>query len=108
MTRCVLFIRDGQVTGFVCAGHAGYAEAGEDIVCAAVSALTESCLNAIEAVAGVRPVVRMGQGFLAATLPRGTDSRDANTLLNGLQVGLRGIAAQYPQHFRLKAVSDGR
>ena len=40
MTRCVLFIRDGQVTGFVCAGHAGYAEAGEDIVCAAVSALT--------------------------------------------------------------------
>ena len=27
----------GRLTGFSCSGHSGYAEAGEDIVCAAIS-----------------------------------------------------------------------
>ncbi len=110
MTRCVLYTRGDQVVGFLCAGHAGYAEAGEDIVCAAVSALTETCVNAMESVAHVTPTVRTGPGFLAARLPQDTENRDAYLLLNGLTVGLRGIAAQYPEHFRLTstAVSDGR
>ena len=52
----------------------------------------------------------MGEGFLAARLPRGTENRDANTLLNGMTEGLRGIASQYPDHFRLdmKPVSEWR
>ena len=29
--------RAGRILGFSCQGHSGYAEAGEDIVCAAVS-----------------------------------------------------------------------
>ncbi len=105
MTRCVLYVRDGQTVGFLCAGHAGYAEAGRDIVCAAVSALTETCVNALIAVAGVRPIVRTGPGLLAAKLPRGTENRDAGTILQSFTVGLRDIAAQYPDHFRLDAVA---
>ena len=31
--------RTGDYQGFTCSGHAGYAAYGEDIVCAAVSAL---------------------------------------------------------------------
>ena len=111
MTRCVLYTdKDGQVTGFLCSGHAAYAEAGQDIVCAAVSVLTQTCVNALESVAHVRPIVRMGEGFLAARLPRDTENRDANTLLNGMTEGLRGIASQYPDHFRLdmKPVSEWR
>ena len=110
MTRCVLYTRGDQVVGFLCAGHAGYAKAGEDIVCAAVSALTETCVNAMESVAHVTPTVRTGPGFLAARLPEGTENRDANTLLSGMTEGLREIAAQYPNHFRLdtRAVSEWR
>ena len=33
---------DGALSGFDCRGHADYADAGEDIVCAAVSALTQA------------------------------------------------------------------
>ena len=111
MTRCVLYTdKDGQVTGFLCSGHAAYAEAGQDIVCAAVSVLTQTCVNALERVAHVRPIVRTGEGFLAARLPRDTENRDATTLLNGMTQGLRDIAAQYPDHFRLdmRAVSEWR
>ena len=61
MTRCVLYTAEsGQVTSFLCAGHAAYADEGQDIVCAAVSALTETCVNALERVAHVKPAVRVG------------------------------------------------
>ena len=105
MTRCVLYTRDDRVLGFLCAGHAAYADAGRDIVCAAVSVLTETCVNALERVAGVRPVVRTGPGFLAARLPEGVDNQDANTLLRGMTEGLRDIQAQYPDHFRLDTMA---
>ena len=56
MTRCILYLDStGNYTGFSVRGHAGYAEAGSDIVCAAVSALTTTCVNAMESVAGVLP-----------------------------------------------------
>ena len=34
--------------GFIITGHAGYAEPGKDIVCAAVSALTQAFIASIE------------------------------------------------------------
>ena len=40
--------RDGVFYGFEETGHAGYAESGDDIVCAAVSAMTMLVINAIE------------------------------------------------------------
>nr|WP_027870796.1 ribosomal-processing cysteine protease Prp [[Eubacterium] cellulosolvens] len=49
MTRVTFYQnRNGQLTGFEAADHAGYAEAGEDIVCAAVSALVIHTINSVE------------------------------------------------------------
>ena len=110
MTSVTFFRQDGRLVGFRASGHTGYAEQGQDIVCAAVSVLTETTVNALERVAHVTPIVRTGPGFLAARLPKDTDNQDANTLLNGMTEGLRDIAAQYPDHFRLDtmAVSEWR
>ncbi len=49
MVRVSLY-RDGngRVCGFHCSGHAGFAESGSDIICAAVSALTMTAVNSIE------------------------------------------------------------
>ncbi len=40
--------RRHDYVGFDVSGHAGYAEAGSDIVCAAVSALVITAINSIE------------------------------------------------------------
>ncbi|MDE7210310.1 MAG: ribosomal-processing cysteine protease Prp [Lachnospiraceae bacterium] len=42
----------GRANGFHCLGHAGYAENGHDIVCAAVSALTMTAVNSVESLTG--------------------------------------------------------
>ena len=48
MTRYKFFKKNGYYYGFVETGHAGYAEAGDDIVCSALSAMTMLVINAIE------------------------------------------------------------
>ena len=106
MTRAVLLCDSlGRLTGFRVKGHAGYAEEGSDIVCSAISALTTTCVNALESVAGVQAEVRGGEdGFLEARLPQGlTDMQmhDAQVLMGALHQGLSDLADGYPQYIRL-------
>ena len=48
MTRITFFRRDGQFYGFEETGHTGYGESGNDILCAALSAMTMLIVNTIE------------------------------------------------------------
>ena len=48
MTNVTFFKRNGVYYGFKETGHTGYAEAGQDIVCAALSAMTMLVVNTIE------------------------------------------------------------
>ena len=48
MTKIVFFRSGGTYYGFEEQGHAGYGEAGDDIVCAAISAMTMLVINTIE------------------------------------------------------------
>ena len=55
MTKIVFFRSGGVFYGFQEQGHAGYAEAGYDILCAAISSMTMLVINTIE-VAYASPV----------------------------------------------------
>lgn len=48
MVKITFFKRDGVYYGFRETGHAEFDDAGKDIVCAAVSAMTMLVINAIE------------------------------------------------------------
>ena len=48
MTTILIRKTKDSYQGFNCIGHAGYADAGSDIICAAVSVLVFNTLNAIE------------------------------------------------------------
>lgn len=48
MTAITFFKRNGVYYGFKETGHAGYADAGQDIVCSAISAMTMLVVNTIE------------------------------------------------------------
>ena len=54
MTTIVFYKSDGYFYGFEEQGHSGFAEAGEDIVCSAISGLTMLVINAIELSYGSR------------------------------------------------------
>ena len=49
MTKVTIYKNEkNECVGFRVSGHAGYAEEGEDIVCAAISILVINTMNAIE------------------------------------------------------------
>ena len=47
-TVTIIQSKDGEYKGFVCAGHAGYANSGSDIVCAAISVLVINTINSLD------------------------------------------------------------
>lgn len=48
MTKIVFFRSDGIFYGFEEQGHTGYGEAGDDILCSAISSMTMFLINTIE------------------------------------------------------------
>ena len=100
MIRVALRSQDECITGFEATGHAGYAEAGYDIVCAAVSILTTTCANALETVAGVKPTVKTSDGRMHVTLPKDS-GHDAQVILQTLRQGLRDLAEEYSRYILL-------
>ena len=48
MIEITFFKRNGVYYGFKETGHAGYADAGQDIVCSAISAMTMFLINTVE------------------------------------------------------------
>jgi len=104
----VTFFRrsDGSLTGYRAQGHAGYAAYGYDIVCAAISALTQSTLNGLQNVlkAPVMYDIDDQAGLLEARLtPEATPEqvRQAQLLLVTLQEGLQAIERSNPQNVRI-------
>ena len=101
MTRVTLYhSARGDLTGFSCKGHSGYAEEGSDIVCAAVSVLSLTCINAMESVAGIRPAADESDGHLIVTLNEEQLTHDAQVILKTFEQGIKDIAASYPKYVR--------
>ncbi len=99
---------DGAILGFTVEGHAGQAPRGRDIVCAAVSALTQSAALGLEQRLGIAAVVAAGPGRFVCSLPpempAGTRQR-ADDILATMSLGIAAIARAYPRYVRLHDVA---
>ena len=106
MISAVLFRDGSDLTGCRIEGHSGWASAGSDIVCAAVSILGCTCVNALESVCGVIPTIteyNEKNGVLAFELPVMTEAENgkAQILMGALRQGLEDLTAEYPQNVTL-------
>ena len=106
MTTVTVFRRpDGSLSGFDCRGHANYADAGEDIVCAAISALTQGTLNGLLNVlqAPVDSRIDEKDGILTASLGEVPEGKRAGAqlLLETLVSALQSIEADYARFLRV-------
>ena len=101
MTRCEFFTEDDRITGFSVSGHSGYAEAGSDIVCAAISAVVTMAEATINDVCGAKAKVRVKdeQARITLTLPASCDEEETvQAVLTGMMVTLISLQEQYPDY----------
>ena len=103
MTTVTFHSSGGRLDGVVVDGHSGYAEAGSDIVCAAISStvgLVECTFNEVLGL-GAPVKVKEEEGYLSLRLPTGLGQSNEHTgqnLLTGLMVYLQALSQEYPEN----------
>lgn len=99
----------GLFTGLKITGHAGYADFGEDIVCAGASALAETSVLGLVKVAGINPVVASKSGYFSLKFPDNmpeSSLEKALCIVETLCLGLEDMAKSYPSHIRVKTIKE--
>ena len=107
MTKCEFFTQDERITGFSVSGHSGYAEAGSDIVCAAISALVTMAEATINDVCGAKAKVRVKEddARITLTLPASCDEEESvQAVLAGMMLTLAGMRDDYPDYIEVLEV----
>ena len=94
-------LSNGKPVGFEANGHAEYADEGSDIVCSAISALTQTTLMGLTEVVKAPVGFSIEDGDIYCVL--GEDSTPAQTeqaelLFKVMRVGLTSIAQAYEGH----------
>ena len=95
-----------RITGFEARGHSGYAEAGADIVCAAVTSavrLVEATVNDVLGLAA-SVKVREQDASISLRLPGGLDEVTESTcqsLMTGLMVYFAQLHDEYPDNIEV-------
>jgi len=88
--------RNGRIT---VSGHANYKPTGEDIVCAAISALTQTLAASVEELTGTGIKCDLRRGN--AVIEYEDLTEDAQLLVESFFIGAEGIAEAYPQCVRI-------
>ena len=96
-----------RITGFSVSGHSGYAERGEDIVCAAITALVTMAEATINDVCGAKAKVRVKEedARITLTLPASCDEEESvQAVLAGLLLYLCNLRDEYPDYIEVLEV----
>ena len=107
MTRCEFFTENDRITGFSVSGHSGYAEAGADIVCAAVTAVVTMVEATINDVCGAKAKVRVkdADARITLTLPASCDEEESvQAVLAGMLLTLCSLRDDYPDYIEVLEV----
>ena len=97
--------KNGSYEEFISKGHAGYAEAGQDIVCAAVSALIITTVNSLEKFTDDKFDVQEKDGFVSIHF-RSDLSERGMLLMDSLLLGLTEIAGSYNNRYLTVKVKE--
>jgi uncharacterized protein YsxB (DUF464 family) len=106
MTDVTVTRRNGHIVALACDGHTDYGQEGEDIVCAALSSITQTAVLGLMQVAAIAVKYKTDdkKGRLTMTLPDGLssdDRRNADMILETMFLGIADLNAEYGKFVRL-------
>lgn len=91
----------GEYQGFTCDGHAGYANYGEDIVCASISVLVINTINSLEEITAEKMNVETDEdsGVIRCRFVDRPLKETSRVLVDSLVLGLTQIEKQYGKNY---------
>ena len=107
MTVIKINKQNNQIISVECNGHAGFADNGQDIVCSAISSLTQGCALGLLKVANINIEISKDDktGYYKIQIPNNISKNQreqANTLLNTLELCLKDLQKGYSKYIKLE------
>ena len=102
-------MKDNLIYGFECSGHTGYAEFGKDILCATISAISQSTILGITNVLGIKCKIDRvdDKGYIKIELPNNIDSiKSAQVLLQTMKVSIEDLLEAYSHYISMEVIED--
>lgn len=93
-----------DIVQFVVEGHAYAADPGQDIVCAAVSVLTQTTVLGLHEIAKIAIEYEARNGYLKCKLPMNLMKKelyDTKLLIDTMLLGLNNIQESYPKYVEI-------
>ena len=110
MTTVTFYKKNECFTGFTAQGHALFADAGNDIVCAAISVLVINTINSIDdLVHDDFELINDDKECILGIMLEKSTNPDTQLLLRSLKMGLDGICSEYGKKYlkiKTKEVND--
>ena len=106
MITVTVFVEKESPVGFSVSGHANRGDYGEDLVCAAVSAIAQTAYLGITEVLNLQAGVSIQEGDMTCILDRDTGATDlerAAIVIQTMERGLRSIQASYPGTLKFRS-----
>lgn len=98
MIQAEFYQFQGNFSGFRISGHAGYANRGKDVVCAAVSSAVQLMLNMLDKF-GFSPDVKIGENVIRCTVDDA--QADASAMIEQLKLHFESILEEFPNTIKI-------
>jgi uncharacterized protein YsxB (DUF464 family) len=99
-----------RLSSFLATGHAGWAESGRDLACAAVSVVLQTAWVGLSEVARVKVTGMRRSGRVALSWPASSRSRPhVRAIVETAARSVEYLAVQYPDHIKVvvESADDG-
>jgi len=105
----VTFRRDSlnRLSSVISKGHAELAVHGDDVACAAVSAILQAALLGLTEVANIAVASKVAPGDMSMSWPAAErDRADVNAIVATAELSIESIAHDYAANVRFKRASE--
>ena len=107
MINVTIVKKNQKIITIEATGHSGYAEVGSDIVCSAISTLTQTLINGLIEVVKIQPKFKIDEEvpYLIVTLPNNLEKdkqEKADALMQTTYLGIKNVAESYRKYISIK------
>ncbi len=105
MIKLIIEKKGEDIVKVECSGHSGYASAGEDIICSAISAITQTALLALLDLSNERVAYQRKDGYLCFECPTPISREQGikqQAILRAMYLGIEDIQKGHSECIRME------
>ena len=110
MTKIQIYKKNDNIVGFTLSGHTGFSEEGQDVLCAGISAISQSTVLGILQVLNLKPEIKRNdnKGYLKLDLLNCSEQQiqSAQVLLKTMQKSLEDISIGNKKYMKVEVYDE--